>query len=768
MLTGVNETVAVRRVLQKVVIYLAAAVAYYAMLRFLVDLPDGVPRAGLLRGVARAEGWRLFFGVLVPVAWLLPVLCGELICTWWQRLAPDSKYRQHLALKYMRYEFYSLGLLGLMALGFVSHSLFTDFHTVLGLIYLLILAAKTGLLIWLLNQAGFDPALQAEMQGKPERLISWGLGLICWALFMGLGFWTLQAISSMGPEVDYLIRAKQLLAGMGLAGGDLQNPSAHLAYYWDAWPPVLPEKNPGTDLFVWLLAPFFWLGERMGVLVFMAGAAGLTMSLFYRLCRSLGYARPRSMLATWVLAFSPPMLIFSQQVYPEMLGALGACLGMLLLVAMSAQAWAGIFWLTLLCAGLWLCKPSLIPLAVALWAAGLFRFLWLTGGKRLVKWGLLAVLLCLALMILGAPGFRDLSAVLGEMAGRFRSIPNSYLAALGAGFALIFDQQFGLLAYAPWLLFSLAGLVFFLGSQKTAARSSLWVCGFFGLTLVLWNWPEWQGGFSPPGRMLLAVMPVLALWALPALSGRAPGMWRNLFTACFGLGLLTGLVMTLLPMLRFNRLSGVNNLLLNLGELTGTGLGRFFPSFVNLYWPDMAMSLIWVGLVAVLMLWLAIWRRRPDQGRLFALGWRGAGFILVVGFLILVALGRYAPTTSLQAEAMMSGGTAVHAGTYPDPVYRVFSVKGSWLKAGFIWGGKISYLILAAHHAPAGSGGQNRIKPALQLIIDGKIIREIEINQNRRRYRTRLHLQPGWHELELVFSKQQGRDQVWLDRVEFD
>ena len=55
------ETLTIHRLIQKSVLYLACAASLYALARFVVDLPDGLPRHGLMAGLGQARRMALFF-----------------------------------------------------------------------------------------------------------------------------------------------------------------------------------------------------------------------------------------------------------------------------------------------------------------------------------------------------------------------------------------------------------------------------------------------------------------------------------------------------------------------------------------------------------------------------------------------------------------------------------------------------------------------------------------------------------------------------------
>ncbi len=75
---------------------------------------------------------------------------------------------------------------------------------------------------------------------------------------------------------------------------------------------------------------------------------------------------------------------------------------------------------------------------------------------------------------------------------------------------LLFDQEYGLLIYAPIYALALAG---FVGLDGVLVRRILFVVGSY-LALVLCpitNVHGWTGGWSPPARMLMPIVPLLAI-----------------------------------------------------------------------------------------------------------------------------------------------------------------------------------------------------------------------------------------------------------------
>jgi hypothetical protein len=116
--------------------------------------------------------------------------------------------------------------------------------------------------------------------------------------------------------------------------------------------------------------------------------------------------------------------------------------------------------------------------------------------------------------------------------------PELSLAGLPEGLqGLLLDQEFGLLAYAPVFVLAVPGLFLLArGSRRLAAASAALL---LVVILTAGSWPMWRGGFNPPARFLVPVVPVLALCVAAALrrgvgSGAVLLMGWSLWTGLAG------------------------------------------------------------------------------------------------------------------------------------------------------------------------------------------------------------------------------------------
>ena len=86
--------------------------------------------------------------------------------------------------------------------------------------------------------------------------------------------------------------------------------------------------------------------------------------------------------------------------------------------------------------------------------------------------------------------------------------PEFSVATLADGLpGLFLDQEFGLLVYAPVLVLALPGLVLLLRKDRRLGLTAL--CAVGAVVLTAGSWHMWRGGFNPPGRFLVPIVPLL-------------------------------------------------------------------------------------------------------------------------------------------------------------------------------------------------------------------------------------------------------------------
>ena len=233
--------------------------------------------------------------------------------------------------------------------------------------------------------------------------------------------------------------------------------------------------------------------------------------------------------AGWIAGASPPLLHFAGLVFTEVPAALGltVALRLALVPGSLARAVAGG---CVLAALPWLNVRYGILAALVLVAAIVRR----PEPRRITAWiAPLAVSgIALALFHHALYGFFDPRRVYGRR-------PEFDLDVVPTGLpGLLLDQEFGLLVYAPVFVLAAPGLL--LLSRKKPLVAAAAGALIAAVIAVAAPWPMWRGGFNPPARFLLPVLPALAI-------GVAAWLRRGLgFPAALlvGWGLWTGLAGT--------------------------------------------------------------------------------------------------------------------------------------------------------------------------------------------------------------------------------
>ncbi len=325
-----------------------------------------------------------------------------------------------------------------------------------------------------------------------------------------------------------------------IAGGGLR-PEIHAAPGVDGT--LRPIHDIGLPLlaapYVRVAAPFVtWASRRLSPMVIRHFR--LTPTTMYRNLISLAMIVVAALLAivlldvlttleepprtafwtTIVVVLSPPLLIFSTLFFTELPSAL---LGLLVfrraVVARetdSVRAWllAGV------AAGFMLLVHIRNVAIVAALAILVFGRLSHMRDRRLMiafsggLGSLVLARLCLNHHLWGA-WLTSPHARAGDWSGLTALFATSATRLAG----MLLDQEYGILPYAPAFVFAGVGLVQLFRKRRPLAWQISLVTGAYVLSVVLpiTNVHGWTGGWSPPARFLLPVVPFLAIAIPPGL-----------------------------------------------------------------------------------------------------------------------------------------------------------------------------------------------------------------------------------------------------------
>jgi hypothetical protein len=429
------------------------------------------------------------------------------------------------------------------------------------------------------------------------------------------------------------------------------------------------------------LAPAYRLAGKWGALGAMAALAAALAWVTLRLARAYFPERPGEALAAYALmAFTPPLLVYSYQVWVEVPAALLAMVALdRILRTRGGPDWRLPEWLGI---GLPLLLLPLLKIRFMLLAVPLLALGWWHAGrprKPLVLLGLALGAMGGAILVHNQLVYQ--SPLKMHSVGELDLSRFSPLAYARGPVGLFFDCAFGLYAAAPlWLILVPAALY-----ALARHRAVLFDLAVFSLpyAIVLAPRPEWYGAWSPPFRYPLVALPLLALTTVPLLARRRRGGARALLAGLAVLTLALTLLWVAVPGWTYNLADGRNHPLDRLEAATGADLARFFPSAVR----PRAATWIWplATVAAVPLLW---WRprrlRRPAA-------WGAAGLLAAAAALPLAAA--RLPTRVVEFEDPWVAKSGGHL--HPDR----WTVARTGYRGGWVLGGG------EAARAPVVAGG---------------------------------------------------------------
>ncbi|MGE0640008.1 MAG: hypothetical protein AB7G12_13330 [Thermoanaerobaculia bacterium] len=533
-------------------------------------------------------------------------------------------------------------------------------HGTLGIDGAAVWVASAGFLLAAARLLFVARALGEEASGARPAVIAFAAAF---GFLLFLWPWSIAGRAPDGDEPYYLLLTRSLAHDFDV---DLANQYADGSWREFARAPVGPQPGDPTGahgerwsrhaaLLPLLLAPLYAAGglraAELGMVALSAAFAALLFAAIRR--RRDG----RAAAAIWSLALlAPPLFVYSGRFWAEIPAALAVAVVIAFLPAAGVRTNDPARW-----------RAESFALVAALVALPLLklRFLLLSLPLALLAWRRLAsrsarlrVALPAAIGIatgalllwnrfrFGNP-FRMYGA--GEL-DLLALPPLELLRGLAGPF---FDVAFGLFAWAPlWLLLFPA----FLRSWRRHELPAGELLAAAPYVAFLASRHEWYGGWSPPFRYGLVLLPILAL-LLSGLDFERPRPLaaRLGLAALAGTTALVALFAFVEPAWTFSLADGTSRLL---GELTTripADLARFTPSLVR---PRPAT---WFWLVAAPLVVTVAWRERGrSRGRVAAPAFAAA--LLLAGAAGWVLAAERLPTSRVEAEDawVAKSGGALH------------------------------------------------------------------------------------------------------------
>ena len=451
--------------------------------------------------------------------------------------------------------------------------------------------------------------LAVRLRRRIAPPVLWPFFALPLALYLFVWPWTTTARAPDGDEPYYLLLTHSLAED-----GDIDLADDYRDQAWRSFTTVPVAPQPGdpagargeiysrhSALLPLALAPLYFLagpfGAQLGMLVLAAAAAAAGLAA----ARARFAARPRGVLAAWMLlALAPPLLLYAGQFWVEVPAALLVALVCRALARLGAgragPAGQPTRWellaLALPLVALPMLKLRFLALALPLGALAALRLR--SAGRRRRE---LLLLGAATLLALGLWNFWRYGNPLRMYAGSDLAI---FAVPVGdqlrGDFGLFFDTAFGLFALAPIWLLLLPALLASLRERRErrarrqpdlerapAAPSPLpELAAVVPYLLFIGMRREWYGGWSPPFRYGVVLLPVFAL-LLPALfTARRPGFGlRWLGAALTALSAAIALVYLVHPAWAYSLANGSSRLLDEFSHELAVDLVRLFPSMVR-------------------------------------------------------------------------------------------------------------------------------------------------------------------------------------------
>lgn len=449
-------------------------------------------------------------------------------------------------------------------------------------------AVVGGLTLWLLLAAlrrgiGLRPLLGARLPARPPAVFF----LLPLLVYLGLQPWVTAARLPDGDEPYYLLVAHSLaydldddLANNYAAGDSLAFLDRRL------------EPQPGDPvgsggelysrhnlLLPLLLAPAYRLAGAAGAQTVMALLAAALAWVTLRLARHYFRAHPGPVLVAWLAgALLSPLLLYAPQVWVEVPAALLSAIALDHLLELKYdRLWNRRRWLGI---GLPLLLLPLLKIRLLLLAVPLLALAWWHAGrprKPLIILGIALGLLSAAM--LGYNTFTYGNPLKIHTLGELRLYETPARTYLLGGAGLFFDTAFGLFGATPvWLLLLPATAL--LVARRHPLLFDLLVFSSPYLLIVA-SRREWYGGWSPPFRYALVILPLLTLMLVPLLEQRRRLGARWLLGGLFAATVALLLLWTVVPGWTYNFADGRTLLLDQLGARTGSDIARLTPSMLR-------------------------------------------------------------------------------------------------------------------------------------------------------------------------------------------
>lgn len=364
---------------------------------------------------------------------------------------------------------------------------------------------------------------------------------------------------------------------------------------------VLPMHSIGGPL-LWALA--FGLWGHAGVVGFMVAVSALTVVNIYLLLRDFRITQMYAFAVSVAFGVGTPILLYAPLTFIEPIGAL-ICVYVMRKIHTAAVTNADLV-LSSVALGLlpWIHSRFILFAAVL----GLFLVLRIYREDKFALWGryirsiVPAALLFISFEIYNlmvwhtlnfAPNQANIDAV------PFQMSPTTGLVGI------VLDQEAGILPSFPIFLLVIPGIFLMLSRQYLRLHLSVFLL-VVPYTVIMCTFSLWQGAFGPPARLVVAVLPVLAVYVAVVVQ-RAGGLFMTWLMSALALwSLFTAILSNFSPRFGFNNRYGRNDVISYFGELIRWDVAVHLPTLYTAHPSTLFIKWGLVVAAASLAIWLFV------------------------------------------------------------------------------------------------------------------------------------------------------------------
>ena len=429
------------------------------------------------------------------------------------------------------------------------------------------------------------------------------------AAYAAFGVWGVIGMLAQGDQPHYMLAAEAMRRGSldsrPLYDGPLYSRLSGEEASIEAITQVI--ETPAGSRFAGgyglslVILPGWALAGRVGAVLTMCVVGALASAAAFLLARDILGDRWEARLGWLVTTWTVPFLSYTTTVYPNIVGALLILAGTRWLTTSRVPRPA----LAAVACGLTLFLTPRDGLSVLL----LLPFALLLDRRSLRRYavGLVAMLLlstAVNAVVYGSP-LPYAGYLVGRSSLELRPPPFALRPDVALP-GLLFDRAFGLAGSAPWAFLAALGAVPLVRARPRLAVPALVV---FGGTLVsLSFYGLWYGGWAPPNRYAMDVLPLLCPFVAAGLCVARTFVLRAVTAALLLPSIVATVVLVGIPTMAYSDLAE-SRLMLWAGQFLPVNPFALLPAFyVDDGLTAYLRSLVAAGLVALLV--LIGWRAR--------------------------------------------------------------------------------------------------------------------------------------------------------------